>query len=245
MLEHVPHGFSNRHGPYPYLSPQTFNLKAATDPACATVVEHQNRVRQALGCSNTSWRFLDQIHKNRVVRIHAENTQIEQADAMWTTDPHVILAIYAADCVPILVANTEGNVVGAAHAGWRGTALKVASHLLTSIHTHTRTAPESMFAVLGPAIGPCCFRVGKKTRDILRNAYPTAIKNAVYDEGHDQYRINLWALNRFDLQQAGIPYAQIDTVAVCTCCNFSYFSHRREPTDLGRHAGIIAVKRQG
>lgn len=212
-------------------------------PASPLILQHQQMVLEAIGCPGVSWTFLEQIHSNNVVRIPTHASASQGADAMWTTDPTVALAIYAADCVPILLSSAAGDLVGAAHAGWRGTAANIASHLLTSIYTDTRIEKTSMFAAIGPAIGPCCFRIGQQTLDALRIAYPTAIDRASFKDAQDQYRVDLWALNRFDLQQAGIPAHHIETIAICTFCNPAYFSYRRDPTDPGRHAGIIAVKR--
>lgn len=88
-----------------------------------------------------------------------------EADGLWTDQPDVLLGVSAADCVPLLIADDEGRI-GAAHAGWEGTTLRVAQALVRAL-VSAGAVPGRLVAAIGPAIGPCCYTIGEERAALI------------------------------------------------------------------------------
>ena len=120
-----------------------------------------------------------QVHGRDVVRLDAPVEPWPAADALWTDREGVLLAVAAADCVPVLVADPEGPI-GAAHAGWQGTTLRVAEALVEAM-VDGGAARGRLVASLGPAIGPCCYAVDMERAAIVNERIGEASLRKVND----------------------------------------------------------------
>ena len=85
---------------------------------------------------------------------------------MWTDTPGVLIGIAAADCVPVLVVDPDGPI-GAAHAGWQGTSLRIASGLVEAL-VAAGAKRERLVASIGPSIGPCCYAIDAERADLIQ-----------------------------------------------------------------------------
>ena len=95
------------------------------------------------------------------------------ADIIAGDDASMALAIVTADCVPILIGDRRTGAVAAAHAGWRGTALRVAAAVVNAMKTSFGSRPADLVAAIGPSIGPCCYEVGGDVRERFeREGFP-------------------------------------------------------------------------
>ncbi len=146
-----------------------------------------------------------------------------EADAVWSAAPGVGVGVVTADCVPILIAEAERRFVCAIHAGWRGTAARIAARSVRALAQATRSPPSAWVAAIGPHIGPCCYEVDEPVlaaipeRSVFRPARP----------GHAM--LDLFALNRLQLVGAGVPARCIERVGGCTACDSTrYASYRRD-----------------
>lgn len=155
-----------------------------------------------------------------------------EADGLVTATPGLMLGVVVADCVPILIADVRRRLVGAFHAGWRGTAAGMAGAGVARMLAEGAHA-EDLVAAVGPSIGPCCYHVGAEVRD----RFPAGV-----------YRgqcLDLWESNRRQLLEAGVQ--RISVVEDCTACSRlgddqrRYFSHRAEGGATGRMMGLIGV----
>jgi YfiH family protein len=149
-----------------------------------------------------------QVHGREVVRRDASDEPWPTADAMWTDRPSVLLGIAAADCVPVLVADPEGPI-GAAHAGWQGTTLRVAEALVEAM-VAGGAARERLVASLGPAIGPCCYDIDMERATVVNERIGESCLRKV----NDRIVMDLWAANTAQLRSAGVT--RIEISAVCT-----------------------------
>jgi len=149
-----------------------------------------------------------QIHGKEVVRVDALLEPWPAADAMWTDRAGVLLGIAAADCVPVLVADPKGPI-GAAHAGWQGTTLRVAEALVEAM-VAAGAARERLVASLGPAIGPCCYVIDMERATIVNDRIGEDSLRKV----DDRIVMDLWAANTAQLRAAGVT--RIERSAVCT-----------------------------
>ncbi len=187
-----------------------------------------HRARQVHGCESLSCKGAGRMHN-------------EQADILISGDGSPV-AVRVADCTPILLADTSGEIVAAVHAGWRGTAAGVVMHAIQALLS-TGARVENIVACVGPCIGPCCFEISLETASELRGSCAGA--DAFVLPGNGRLFADLAAINHLQLVQTGLGQANIETLAkspaTCTCCNaHDFFSYRRDGRGSGRHLAIVA-----
>jgi YfiH family protein len=164
---------------------------------------------------------LTQRHSNRVLAASRPGLQGE-ADALVTATQGVAVSVRTADCIPILLADRRTGAVAAVHAGWRGTAARIAVETLARMRGEFGTRPEDVVAAIGPGIGECCYEVGIEVARQFGESGP---------------RLNLAAHNLRQLEAAGVR--KIDVVSPCTFCDGRFFSYRREGERAGRMISFI------
>jgi len=162
----------------------------------------------------------------------------EQADILLTCDSEIPIAVRTADCMPILIADPVNRVVAAVHAGWRGTAAGVVINAIDQIEK-MGAQRKHIHATLGPCIGPCCFEVDNETAEQLKLSVNGADQSISYTP---KPHPNLTAINRLQLNIAGVKEAQIETHNICTCCHPErFYSYRRDRGETGRHLAVVAL----
>lgn len=163
------------------------------------------------------------------------------ADIIASDDPTTALAIQAADCVPLLIADLRTGAVAAAHAGWRGTALGVAGAAVKTLAQEFGSRPSDLIAAVGPSIGPCCYQVGADVRDRFTGAgFTEAELSCWFTAQADGLVLNLWTATLDQLASAGLPRAQVFVSEMCTASHRDAFcSYRRDGVQAGRMAAAI------
>lgn len=202
----------------------------------------ENRRRLAAGLQARPV-FLKQVHGNGVLRLDAGTPDGGEADACWSRERGVACTMMVADCLPVLLADRAGTVVGAAHCGWRGLAGSggwgVLEALWRDMQPHAGS-PKEMLAWLGPCIGPEAFEVGPEVRAAFCDADPGA--GACFrPHGTGKFLADLPALARRRLSalRFGAVHGNDGTRAWCTVANPSrFFSHRRDRVSGRFAAGI-------
>lgn len=197
----------------------------------------QNRLRIAESAGLTSERigWLNQVHGTDVVELTADNVgQIAKADASFTRHPGIACAILTADCLPVILADREGTVVGAAHCGWRSLCGGVIENLVSAM----AVAPETLQVWLGPAIGPDSFEVGPEVRDAFLEHNPKAaraFKAKGARAGH--FMADIYALATLRLNHLGV--SSVTGGGLCTVQDSDrFFSYRRDG-QTGRMATLV------
>ena len=237
-ISSIVHGFSNRLGGVSEGSCASLNVSTRAGDMRAHVFANRQRMLERLGRGDATWVGLKQVHGNDIVQVtHGVGPNIN-ADGLLTTDRQAAIAVLGADCLPILMADKDASVLGAAHAGWRGTRAHVAAQLALRLHKHG-CAWERLTVALGPAIGPCCYEVDADVAQALQACCPDE-PGAVMPKDGDKFMVDLWQINRRILIDVGVLPEAIDVVRICTHCDTRFFSHRREHGATGRQAGIIA-----
>lgn len=207
----------------------------ADDPAA--VAENRRRLAAHLPAMP---RWLEQVHGCAVATADgvADGT-VPQADASIATEAGHVCAIMTADCLPVLLCDTEGTVVGAAHAGWRGLCEGVIEATLARMAA--RAAPGAQWlAWLGPAIGPSAFEVGAEVREAFlahaRDHERQAVEAAFRAGAPGKYLADIYALARTRLARAGCT--QVHGGDACTVSDADrFYSYRRDRT-TGRMATL-------
>lgn len=233
----VVHGFTTRVGGVSTGPYDSLNLGGTGDER-ASIETNRARVLESLGRKDASWVALRQVHGNDVVQVTRQAGRTIEADGLWTRDRGAALAILVADCVPILFADVRGRAVGAVHAGWRGTAGRIAAQMVKRMKD-ADIPPHDLRVAIGPAIGPNDFEIGPDVVLALESAYP-APGAAIRPGNDDRSYADLWLLNKRCLMEAGVPETSIDIVAYSTLSDERFYSHRRDHGVTGRQAGVIA-----
>lgn len=149
-----------------------------------------------------------QVHGRDVVWLDGPREPWPTADALWTDRDDVLLAVAAADCVPVFVVDPQGPI-GVAHAGWQGTTLRVAEALVEAM-VAGGAARERLVASLAPAIGPCCYAIGMELATIVNER----IGESSLRKADDRIVMDLWAANTAQLRSVGVT--RIERSGVCT-----------------------------
>jgi YfiH family protein len=201
-------------GPYAALN---LGLHGDDDPT--SVTENRRRACGELDADPARLAWNRQVHGCLVRRAEAGSVG-DGADGSWTDEPGVPLLALAADCVPVALARTSGPpALAVIHAGWRGLDAGVVEAGIAAL------GGGRLAAVVGPAIGPCCYEVGPEVSE--------RFDADLTREG----RLDLWTAAERRLQGAGV--ARVERIDLCTACNpLLFFSHRRDGGVTGRQ-GVI------
>ena len=194
------------------------------------------RLANAIGLNGTPIHWARQVHGNTAATLQdsvpaASAICAGECDALVTDQPGTALVVQTADCVPILLA--APGAVGAAHAGWRGTAKAVASTAVAAL-AKLGARPAEIRAWIGPSIGPCCYEVGGEVAAQFAGDFVRASCGG-------PFRLDLRAANVAQLTAAGVPSESIDVHPACTLCGgASFASYRRDGARAGRMIALIA-----
>lgn len=223
-FRHLVHGFMTREGGVSQGLYRSFNLAEHVGDAVGAVTNNWTRWRTAYPRVRPV--RLQQVHSNRVHSIGAaDDRERKIGDGMVTKVPGIVLAVFTADCVPILMVDSEAGVVGALHAGWRGVLAGIASVGVNAIEALGARHHQIQVA-LGPAIGSCCFEVDAQLADHFVEQLPNAALFCRPGRPGKKH-LDLRAILRTQLQQAGVRAASIVETGPCTRCNSERFFSRR------------------
>ncbi|MBI1847452.1 MAG: peptidoglycan editing factor PgeF [Candidatus Rokubacteria bacterium] len=229
----LPHATTTRHcpgtGPQPGPAPFTAETARALAPA---------------GLDLARVGFGRQVHQASVARVGEGGGFAGKADGLVTTARRVPLAIFAADCLALLLYDPEAAVLGATHAGWRGTARAVAPATVAAMIALGARA-ERIRVAISPSIGPCCYEVDAPVIAALSSAYPDAWERWVTAGRSGHWMLDLWAANEVQLERAGVPGGHVENARRCTACHpdelYSYRKYSLGADAKGRLATLAAL----
>lgn len=177
-----------------------------------------------------SW--LWQVHGNTVVRNPACCAEPPEADAAVADDRQLVLAIQTADCLPVVLARSDGSAIAAAHAGWRGLAAGVINNVVAELGR-----PGDCVAWLGPCISPPLFEIDSPVRDAVLAQSPAA-ESAFESTRAGHWQADLQAIARVQLRAAGV--SAVSASQLCTAGDPErLFSWRRDGDKAGRQAALV------
>jgi YfiH family protein len=197
---------------------ESLNLTRGTGDDADRVEENRRLACESLGLPPERLAFNRQVHSPTVHRAHP-GARGEPGDGLWTDEPQLPILAMSADCLPIAVVRTEGRrAIAVLHAGWRGLAEGVIANGVG------RLGDGAKAAVIGPAIGPCCYEVGPEVSELFD------------DDLTVERKLDLWAAAERALRAAGVEH--VERVDLCTRDHPQlFFSHRRD----GRARGVQGV----
>jgi YfiH family protein len=213
-------------GPYASL-----NLGILTDDEPANVLENRRRACAETGTDPERATMAWQQHGADVTKaqprgIATGRTVFDPCDGLWSDEPGLAMLLLTADCAPVALARANGGAPALAvlHVGWRGALAGIVAAGVGAV------GDGALAAVVGPAIGPCCYEVGPEVADPFRATFgPDVVRDG---------RLDLWTALERALRAAGVE--TVERTDLCTSCHPElFFSHRRDAGVTGRQ-GVLA-----
>jgi YfiH family protein len=250
---------------------RSLNLGLTSDDTHDNVERNRGLFLQAVGAideETSPWPLAQvrQIHSAITHCVDGGAGHAPAGDGMITNATGVALAIKTADCVPVLVADVRRRVVGAFHAGWRGTVARAVEKGVGEMRRQFGSEPDDLRAAIGPCIRKCCYSVGSEVQAEFESqfVYASELFEEVFDSnaihvkypllflnqrapGHGdlgpEIHLDLVAANQRQLEAAGVRGSHISVIEGCTACDTKrFFSHRAEFGKTGRMMSVIGIR---
>lgn len=229
---HVPHGVFLRHGGASPEPCATLNAGDGNHDHPDNVKANRESIRKTLDVPRLL--FAHQNHGMNVHRVTSKNLdKVPQADAMFTTEKNIGLAVTHADCQAAIFYDPVHEAIGVAHCGWRGSVQNIYARVVEAMQRDIGTQPQNLIVCISPSLGPDHAEFKNYKQELPQEFWAFQVKPHYFD---------FWAISRKQLSACGVPDKNIEITSVCTYCNpGDYFSHRRDK-DTGRHATVAALK---
>lgn len=212
-----------------------FNLATHVGDCPETVLTNRASLLNYLPV-NAKLQWLEQVHGSHVAEVIKHDRSPIVADAVITRSRNIALAIMTADCLPILLSNSEGSEIAAIHAGWRPLAANIILNTLSKMAAENK----DIHAWLGPCIGRSNFEVGAEVRQVFCALSQKLSRFFITSTG-EKYHADLSGLATHLLEMAGV--ASITRHQECTFADEDKFYSYRRGYKTGRMASIICLKK--
>ena len=204
--------------------------------------EHDENIKEVLARQFD----ISQDHIYLPIQKHTSNIHVLEsgrgpviADAVITDVRNIFVGILVADCVPVLLYDGRKRVIGAVHAGWRGTAKQILRSTIDLMCHRFHCSPADILVAIGPSIRGCSYEVGEEVKSDVQRATG---KGDYYSEMNGTYYVDLSSANKIQALSMGIIPQNIWQSEDCTFCNpQKYYSYRRSGGDTGRQGGFIGM----
>ena len=223
----------------------SFNINAYCGDDVTDTSRNLSLLSQKIGIPVSNIIQLHQVHRDKILVVDDEfmsqtdenkKKSADGFDAVMTNIKGVCIGVSTADCIPIVLYDEGHKSVCVAHAGWRGTVLRVAEKAVSMMHSVYSASPSHIKAVIGPGISLEAFEVGEEVYESFEKAGFPMHKIACRmpaATGGEKWHIDLWAANYLSLEKAGV--SDIKVAGICTYNNYDrFFSARRLGVESGR-----------
>jgi len=244
-----PHGFSERNGGVSEGTFTSLNLGMNRGDDKEKVIKNWDIFLESCDMTGRDFVCGQQVHGNVVAIVDADNAKpaygqnpLIEADGFATNTPGVPLAIFTADCTPLILTDEVNSVIACVHCGWRSTVADIEKNAVDAMLS-LGAKTENIKAAMGPAIGKCCFEVGEEVIEAAGNLIGELPKE-LYDDSINsgKYMLDLQGVIKIRLMQLGIREENIDNVNECTMCNtHKFWSHRGSKGIRGSQANIVMI----
>lgn len=228
-------------------------------PSMETAIKNREHLAATLGISSRRMVSCRQVHGSEVVvvgpeeagrGIYPELGPTPDADAMITNTPDLYLLALSADCPPVLLYDPRRQAVGLAHSGWKGTVARIAANVVRAMEREYGSRPSDLIAVVGPGIGPCCYRVGESVVEAAIASFseqawlpPDSGDQPVLSMQGDDAYFNIREAIRVALVDAGVTSANVSVTRACTAHNTDlFYSHRAEAGQCGLFGAVLGMR---
>ena len=237
------HCFTTRHGGVSTGSKSSLSLAYTKGDTMENVETNLGILGNAIGFDTGKLVMTLQIHSD-IVRAVTDQDHLglchnvyPKCDGLVTNTPGVALLIFTADCTPLLFHDPVTGAVGAAHAGWKGTAQAIGARVVEAMVKNYGSKPEDIRAAIGPNVGFCHFETDWDVPEAMIAAYGEEV-NAYIQKKGEKYYLDLKEINALCLRRAGVKHIEISDA--CTMCQPDRFwSHRVTKGDRGSQGAVI------
>lgn len=240
-------GFSTRGGGESKEPFSSLNLALHVNDDESDVLKNRNSFLAEFKIDNENCVTAEQVHGTKIDIVTIEDkgrgmkdiaTAFSQCDGLLTQD-HIGLLCFYADCVPLYFFNRGLGMVGLAHAGWKGTANKIASKVIQEIKLAGGSVQDTLVGI-GPCIKECCYEVDENVASVFKNY----TNSHILQKKLDKYRLNLSEANKKILMFEGVPRENIVVSHLCTACNPDLFYSYRRDGITGRMGAFIYKRKE-
>ena len=243
----APHCFTTRYGGMSSGILSSLNLGLHRGDPPENVEENFRILGDAIGFDPQKLVTTRQIHSDIVTKVDRDNwgkylTEggSPVCDALISNDPGTALMIFTADCTPLLFHDPVTGAVGAAHAGWRGTAKAIGVKVVEAMAENFGCKPENIRAAIGPNIAQCHFETDADVPKAMLAAFGEEAGQWIEKRG-EKYYLDLKQINALALRRAGVQRIEIsDACTYCQCDRF--WSHRVTKGQRGSQGAVIVCK---
>lgn len=244
QYDSIIHAFCSRWGGVSEGRFSNFNFSVSEGDGNEQVLKNWTILSDTFGIPMANFCTVHQVHEDGILIIDDSTDystmQNSDYDAIITNQPGLAVGVKTADCVPIFLFDRVRNVIGVVHAGWRGTAKKIAAKTVHRIMKMFSTKAEDLIAAVGPAIGHCCYEVDRVVRDAMKEDADMVFTPS---DHRDHWMCDLPRANRLQILDAGVPPANIVEAGICTSCHRdTFFSHRGEGGQTGRQFSFLMIR---
>ena len=239
-IDGIRHAFFGRRGGVSMGLYDSLNVGQGSDDDSVRVAENRLRVQEAMQAKHLQSVY--QVHSPNVITLKGPLEERPEGDAMVTDARGLALCIVTADCVPILFADRGAQIVGAAHAGWKGALHGVAENTVEAMIAKGAN-PKRIRAAIGPCIGEASYEVGPEYQETILDSAPWA-KNLFRPGKDDRLHFNIQTFVKNRLMRLGLEWVDVIDHDTCAMEDVYYSNrrrnHRGEP-DYGRNASVIML----
>ncbi|MDP4162730.1 MAG: peptidoglycan editing factor PgeF [Bacillota bacterium] len=244
-------GMTTKNGGFSQHEFTSLNMGFHVGDDSETVLKNRKLLAKTLSFPINSWVSAEQTHEVSIQRVTAQDKgkgAISYADSFlgtdgfYTNEPGILLTLCFADCVPLFFMAPKKGMIGAAHAGWKGTVHEIAKHMVEK-WGQEGIDPKEIFALIGPSICGKCYIVDERVITFVRNTLDDVEKKPYNLIKEGQYSLDLREMNKLIMLKSGIPEENITMTHLCTSCDSDlFFSHRSDLGKTGRMVSFIGRK---
>jgi len=229
---HVIHAVFTRHGGVSKAPFGTLNVSTEVGDHPDSVKMNREQVRKKLDLPKIV--YAHQVHGTNVIRVSAKNgDKVPAADALFTTEKNLGLAVTHADCQAAIFYDPVHEAVAVAHCGWKGTAQNIYARVVQAMHQEIGTQAHNLLVCISPSLGPDHAEYKNYKHEIPQDLWSFQVKPSYFD---------FWAISKKQLAGCGILEKNIEVSELCTVCNQSdYFSYRGDKK-TGRNVTVAGLK---
>jgi polyphenol oxidase len=229
----------------------SLNLSFAVGDDPRAVLDNRRRVAAGIGADLGDFVFSRQVHGAGVRIVTGADRgsgafmldeSVPEADALVTADPSVVLAILAADCVPIVLYDPVAHVLAGVHSGWRGTAARASQAAVAAMRS-LGANPEQVIAAIGPAIGAERYQVGTEVSSAVEGEFGAQAEGVIRPDGTGRWLLDLAAANQLVLRAAGLADGNVHVTPYVT--GDGRFFSDRAVRPCGRLALVARLRVRG
>ena len=239
-------GFSTRNGGVSRPPYNSLNLGLNTEDQMPQVEGNRSTFARAFGLSPHQLLTVKQVHGTDLLLIDEPNLDLShflslEVDGIVTNQTGIMIGVLVADCFPVLIWDTESQVIAAVHVGWRGAAKGILGKAVAAMCREFACSADRLKAAIGPGIGAHKYEVDRLVRDAFRQG------SGFWNEIATETRLGHWHLDiarscQLQLEQLGLKDTNIQQAEECTCCHPElFFSYRRDHGETGRQMGFILL----